>query len=63
MSLLESFRYRFPVRRFIVELFDRSVVEAIVMDGGKEKEMQEENSTGGLSPDDVRETEEPDEAH
>ncbi|TGZ82274.1 hypothetical protein EX30DRAFT_220854 [Ascodesmis nigricans] len=31
MMLLESFRYRFQVRRFILELFDRSVLEEIIV--------------------------------
>ena len=30
LSLLEAYRYRSPVRRFILELFDKKVVERIV---------------------------------
>lgn len=33
MMLLESYRYRLHVRRFIVELFDKSVVEQLVRGG------------------------------
>lgn len=47
MMLLENFRYRFQVRRFIVELFDRSVLEAIILDG---KSLDE----GMSSPDEMR---------
>jgi rapamycin-insensitive companion of mTOR len=38
MTLLESYRYRLHVRRFVVELFDRSVIEGIVRDGNTERE-------------------------
>jgi len=38
MALLESYRYRLHVRRFVVELFDRSVIEGMVRDGNTEGE-------------------------
>ena len=36
MALLESYRYRLQMRRFIIELFDKSVVEHLVREGQAE---------------------------
>lgn len=33
MALLESYRYRLHVRRFIIDLFDKTVVENLVREG------------------------------
>jgi rapamycin-insensitive companion of mTOR len=48
MALLEAYRYRLHVRRFILDLFERSVVEEVVREGliGN-TESEEESSTGG----------------
>ena len=48
MALLESYRYRLHVRRFVVELFDRSVIEDMVK-GGNTKEEEPP-----LSPEELR---------
>ena len=36
MSLLESHSFRLPVRRFIIDLFDKSVMRHIVLDDESE---------------------------
>lgn len=50
MTLLESYRYRQHVRRYIIDLFDKSVVEQIVRDGRAEQDSIESPQT----PEDVR---------
>jgi rapamycin-insensitive companion of mTOR len=37
MGLLESYRYRLQMRRFIIELFDKSVIEHLVREGEPEQ--------------------------
>jgi hypothetical protein len=37
MGLLESYRYRLQMRRFIIELFDKSVIEHLVREGAPEQ--------------------------
>lgn len=36
MSVLESHSFRLPVRRFVIDLFDKSVMRHIVLDDGSE---------------------------
>jgi rapamycin-insensitive companion of mTOR len=36
MLLLESYRYRLSVRRFIIDLFDKTVIENLVKEGAAE---------------------------
>lgn len=45
MMLLESYRYRQHVRRYIIDLFDKSVVEQIVRDGRAEQDSTESPQT------------------
>lgn len=47
MALLESYRYRLHVRRFIVELFDKSVVEQLVR-GGARGEGEDEDASAAV---------------
>ena len=49
MALLESYRYRLQMRRFIIELFDKSVVEHLVREG-----TAPEQTGSPQSPQDVR---------
>ena len=51
MALLESYRYRLHVRRFIVELFDKSVVEQLVRGGGVSAELAVVDSGGECDED------------
>lgn len=37
MTLLESYRYRLHVRRFIIDLFDKSVIGHLVREGASEQ--------------------------
>lgn len=50
MTLLESYRYRQHVRRYIIDLFDKSVVERIVREGQAEQDSAESPQ----SPEDMR---------
>ncbi len=44
MSVLEAHHYRLPVRRFIIDLFDKSVMRQIVLED-EELEDDEEDDT------------------
>ena len=45
MQILEAHHFRLPVCRFVLDLFDRSVLRAIVLDEESEEESEESSSS------------------
>lgn len=50
MSILEAHHYRLPVRRFIIDLFDKSVLRQIVLE--EEEEDDDDDDELGREDDD-----------
>lgn len=48
MTLIESFRYRQHVRRYILDLFEKSVVERVFVEGRADSEVESPDTPEGV---------------
>ncbi|KAI9673408.1 MAG: hypothetical protein M1817_002870 [Caeruleum heppii] len=48
MGILERHHYRLPVRRFIIDLFEKSVLKQVVLEDEASKSLEEANGVGSL---------------